>query len=362
MTIDLDKINALRLQHLAPVPVKACAMFWIGNQLAAYAFMKMGCLVFGQAASRRHTAPVSGQGVPDAYPGYIRMLSDLMDHLPETIRKFIRIRSEIADHLILRREPTVINQHPPDGQLFIRKLFCLFFKSLRCHIRVKGIPAAPAQVTEHIRNSPFFPWQDMFLPDQPGKSLMYSYIHSISFSIDKEWLTYLLKSPDASIHYKAQLRLCPTGQGRFKLFSHCRDQAAETIFKLKKGYLGLLRDILKGTDKYRPGPPGAEHVQGRDLLRPSVHGNKDPDRRITGKPHRRSQRIRIHDRRKDTADTASILQRLIYSYADYFIFRSCCIHIHSKLHRFFVLKTHLYPALILDHYTLPFAKKILLYI
>ena len=172
LAVHLHKINALPPKDPVPGPVKSACLFRIRHQTAGRIFINTLSRFQGCQTSGGRSVPVASQGVPDTEPGDGRILFDIPDHGKEALRKFYTVGSEVREHLFPGPEPAVVDKDPAEGDLLFRDLLCFQTNLFFADLRIEGVPAAPSQVFQHLRDPSLLPEAKPSLMGKLCKDLM----------------------------------------------------------------------------------------------------------------------------------------------------------------------------------------------
>ena len=161
LTVHLDKADALSAEHLVPVAVEACAAHRVGHQPSACRAAQVGRFLYGDRTAGRNAAPIAHQRVPYAEPPDAGALAQLRCQPAKALRKLFFVRLKRIEQAVLERQPAVVDDHPLDRDLLFGKLRRLFADTLFVDVGVKGVPAAPAEIAEHLGQPPLCARTDM---------------------------------------------------------------------------------------------------------------------------------------------------------------------------------------------------------
>ena len=212
-------------------------------------------LLCGKAASRLDSAPVAAKRVPDTKPVHLCILLYITDHLGESVGELFFFRRKIIERVSMHRQPTVIHQHPAHRHIFFRKFSALCAHLFFTDLRIKCIPAAPAEIFQHLRDIPFLSQTDSVILCRPGHTRMNRFLQTVRLRICINRLVQFADSALAGAHSENKRILSSRLHLGLKLFSRHWKQEKVSVSQLAVNRLCQLRDFRKVIDKCRSCPP-----------------------------------------------------------------------------------------------------------
>ena len=208
-----------------------------------------------KVASRLDSAPVAAKGMPDAKPVHLCILLYITDHLSKSVGELFFFGRKIIECVSMHRQPAVIHQHPAHRHIFFCKFpaLCpyLFFTDLR----IKCIPAAPAQIFQHLRHISFLFQTNSVILCRPGHTRMNRFLQTVRLRICINRLFQFADSALAGAHSENKRMLSSRLHLSLKLFSRHWKQEKVSVSQLSVNRLCQLRNFRKVIDKCRSCPP-----------------------------------------------------------------------------------------------------------
>ena len=189
-------------------------------------------------------------------------VSDAFRNRKEAFREFVFVWLQGFQFLAFHVQPSVIDQEPFHRNVLITQLLCLFFQSLCIDLLIEGIPAAPAEVFQHLRHCSFFSKRQLFDFRHGLHCLVHSMRGTCVFRDDKDRLIEIFRCIDTGEHDELHLCIRTRCQLCLVCIRNHRKQAVTFLFRLNHQKLCSCRNLIERCNECRSCPPVIQHIHG----------------------------------------------------------------------------------------------------
>ena len=276
LVIHLQEIHPLIAQIPVPgvIEIKGLLEGEARHQMARFCFGKRGGHFPGQGRIGMHAVPIGVKGVPHAHLADAILLMGPADKALEPLGEFLLVFGQGGEPLILYAAPSVVDNHPADGQIFFLEFLQLVFQPLRRYIPVKGVPAAPAKVFHHfgVLLFRFRGGVDQMRFHAVGKGVLHCREGIRVAGEGRQRAAQAIQAVLVQMRAQAQALGAARKIG-FKSIAHQGQNERMGVLRLGQQHLRFFRHVLQARGKGGGGPPGLFQIIGQQALLPGQGGN-----------------------------------------------------------------------------------------